>query len=190
MLSEIAVLRFGLGARPGELTLAASDPRGWLDGQLRGPVELAYAQGLSRSDQILTQYLAAREERKQTKLSENEVDAVVAFRNAYLPHYRAQVFARTCSAARSSRPFAERLVHFWSNHFAVSADKGIVTGIAGTLENEAIRPHVCSHFRDMLHAVERHPAMIAFLDNQASAGPNSRASQRAGKRDGQRGALQ
>ena len=67
-------------------------------------------------------------------------------------------------------------MHFWSNHFAVSADKGIVTGIAGTLENEAIRPHVNGHFADLLLAVERHPAMIAFLDNQASVGPGSRAA--------------
>jgi uncharacterized protein (DUF1800 family) len=55
-------------------------------------------------------------------------------RDVYLPHYRAQVLARAQSAALTARPFAERLVHFWANHFAVSADKGAVTGIAGTLE--------------------------------------------------------
>ena len=47
-------------------------------------------------------------------------------REAYQPHYRAQVLARAQSAALTTRPFAERLVHFWSNHFAVSADKGVV----------------------------------------------------------------
>ena len=49
-------------------------------------------------------------------------------RDAYLPHYRAQVLARAQSAALTTRPFAERLVHFWTNHFAVSADKGAVFG--------------------------------------------------------------
>src|SRR6202030_1119414 len=70
-------------------------------------------------------------------------------------------------------PFAERLVHFWSNHCALSADKGVVLGLAGTLENEAIRPHVGGRFVDLLTAVEQHPAMIAFLDNQYSVGKDS-----------------
>ena len=79
--------------------------------------------------------------------------------------------AHRCWHARKAprsptRPFAERLVHFWTNHFAVSADKGAVFGLAGTLENEAIRPHVDGRFVDLLTAVEQHPAMIAFLDNQ------------------------
>ena len=64
-------------------------------------------------------------------------------------------------------------MHFWSNHFAVSADKGVVYGLAGTLENEAIRPHVGGRFVDLLTAVEQHPAMIAFLDNQYSVGKDS-----------------
>jgi uncharacterized protein (DUF1800 family) len=102
--------------------------------------------------------------------------AVNLVRDAYLPHYRAQVLARTISAVLTQRPFAERLVHFWGNHFAISADKGIVLGLAGTLENEAIRPRVNGRFVDLLTAVEQHPAMIAFLDNQYSVGPNSRAA--------------
>src|SRR3984957_2147680 len=103
-------------------------------------------------------------------------------RNAYLPHYRAQVLARAQSAALTARPFAERLVHFWTNHFAVSADKGAVFGIAGTLENEAIRPNVNGRFADLLTAVEQHPAMIAFLDNQYSAGKDSELALLAARR--------
>jgi uncharacterized protein (DUF1800 family) len=111
-------------------------------------------------------------------------DANAAFnvvREAYQPHYRAQVLARAQSAARTSRPFAERLVHFWSNHFAVSADKGVVFGLAGTLENEAIRPHVAGRFVDLLTSVEQHPAMIAFLDNQYSVGRDSNAARLAAR---------
>ena len=103
-------------------------------------------------------------------------------RDAYLPHYRAQVLARAQSAALTTRPFAERLVHFWTNHFAVSADKGAVIGIAGTLENEAIRPHVDGRFIDLLTAVEQHPAMIAFLDNQNSVGKDSELARLAARR--------
>ncbi len=69
----------------------------------------------------------------------------------------------------------ERLVMFWANHFAVSRDKhSEINAAAGAFEREAIRPFVYGRFFDMLLAVETHPAMIWFLDNQNSAGPNSR----------------
>ena len=74
--------------------------------------------------------------------------------------------------------FAERLVAFWSNHFCISATKGELARIwAGSFEREAIRPHVLGRFADMLKAVEQHPAMLFFLDNQQSLGPDSRAGQ-------------
>lgn len=58
----------------------------------------------------------------------------------------------------------------------MSADEGVVYGLAGTLENEAIRPHVAGRFVDLLAAVEQPPAMIAFLDNQYSLGKDSSAA--------------
>jgi uncharacterized protein (DUF1800 family) len=67
--------------------------------------------------------------------------------------------------------FVERLVWFWSNHFCVSADK--IVSMAGAYEREAIRPHVLGRFVDMLTAVESHPAMLFYLDNGVSMGPNS-----------------
>ena len=74
--------------------------------------------------------------------------------------------------------FAERLVVFWSNHFCISANKGGLARMwAGSFEREAIRPHVFGRFADMLKAVEQHPAMLFFLDNQQSLGPDSRAGQ-------------
>ncbi len=53
--------------------------------------------------------------------------------------------------------------------------------LAGSFEREAIRPHVLGRFGDMLKAVEQHPAMLYYLDNQQSIGPASRAGQQ-GKR--------
>jgi uncharacterized protein (DUF1800 family) len=186
MQAEIAVLRFGLGAKPGDLAAAAADPKQWLRSQINGAVPLAVEARLNQSDQIYQALLAARDEQQQLKreaaaraIDSQSVDKLVnAVREAYQPHYRAQVLARAQSAALTSRPFAERLVHFWSNHFAVSADKGIVFGLAGTLENEAIRPNIGGRFIDLLTAVEQHPAMIAFLDNQYSVGKDSEAARR------------
>src|SRR5271154_6096737 len=181
MQAEIAVLRFGLGAKPGDLESVGAEPRAWLLAQTKGPAPLAVNAALTPSDQIFAGLLAAREEKQQMKReAAQSADPKVAFnaiREAYQPHYRAQVLARAQSAALTTRPFAERLVHFWSNHFAVSADKGVVYGLAGTLENEAVRPHVGGRFIDLLMAVEQHPAMIAFLDNQYSVGKDSAAAQ-------------
>lgn len=83
--------------------------------------------------------------------------------------------ARLDSALTTESPFVERLVHFWANHFAVSVDKLPVIGLAGLLEFEAIRPNVLGKFSDMLLAVEQHPAMLVYLDQAQSIGPDSQA---------------
>ena len=90
---------------------------------------------------------------------------------------RADAMARFKSVFHAEVGFAERLVHFWSNHFCVSAVKGPVRAIAGCFEREAIRPHVLGRFADMLQAAERHPAMLFYLDNAQSFGPHSKAGQ-------------
>jgi uncharacterized protein (DUF1800 family) len=92
--------------------------------------------------------------------------------------YRTEALARLQRAVIAECGFTERLVAFWSNHFCISATKGELARIwAGSFEREAIRPHVFGRFGDMLKAVEQHPAMLFFLDNQQSLGPDSRAGQ-------------
>jgi uncharacterized protein (DUF1800 family) len=90
--------------------------------------------------------------------------------------YRNEALARIRKAEEPAIGFGERLVLFWSNHFCVSVAKGQISrATAGALEREAIRPHVLGKFSDMLLAVEKHPAMLFYLDNRQSVGPNSRA---------------
>jgi uncharacterized protein (DUF1800 family) len=89
--------------------------------------------------------------------------------------FRDEALARLRRAIEARVGFAERLVAFWSNHFCVSANKGgIARSITGAFEREAIRPHVLGKFSDMLIAAETHPAMLHFLDNTQSTGPNSK----------------
>ena len=78
---------------------------------------------------------------------------------------------RIDAAVTAKIGFVERLVWFWSNHFCVSTDKS--TSMSGAYEREAIRPHVLGRFVDMLTAAESHPAMLYYLDNAGSMGPNS-----------------
>ena len=84
---------------------------------------------------------------------------------------RNEAQARFAATLGAEIGFAERLVWFWSNHFCVSADK--VPALAGGYEREAIRPHALGRFADMLLTAESHPAMLFYLDNAASIGPNS-----------------
>jgi uncharacterized protein (DUF1800 family) len=92
--------------------------------------------------------------------------------------YLAEAKVRFDMALGAEIGFVERLVWFWSNHFCVSADKGNVRPICGAYEREAIRAHVLGRFGDMLLAAESHPAMLIYLDNARSIGPDSIAGQR------------
>src|SRR5205814_9633568 len=65
--------------------------------------------------------------------------------------------------------------------FCVSADRGGVRPLCGAYEREAIRAHVLGRFADMLLAVESHPAMLVYLDNARSIGPQSVAGRNRGK---------
>ncbi|MCC7305116.1 MAG: DUF1800 domain-containing protein [Alphaproteobacteria bacterium] len=74
---------------------------------------------------------------------------------------------------QTQQPFIERLVAFWSNHFTVSIDKPAILGMLRDYEYIAVRPHVTGKFEDLLIAVVKHPAMLAYLDNWQSFGPNT-----------------
>src|SRR5262249_6790393 len=92
--------------------------------------------------------------------------------------YWAEVAARMRAAIESETPLNERLTRFWSNHFTVSCIRPAIRSLAGAFEREAIRPHVTGTFVDMLLAVAHHPAMLLYLDQAESIGPDSPAGQR------------
>jgi uncharacterized protein (DUF1800 family) len=90
-------------------------------------------------------------------------------------------FATLARAAETPHGFAERMARFWANHFTVAVKfPGHWSRVAG-YPDQAIRPHVAGRFEDMLIAVVRHPAMLMYLDQDRSYGPNSRAGKRRGR---------
>jgi uncharacterized protein (DUF1800 family) len=197
-----ALQRFGLGARPGDLARVQGDPVGALLAEIDQPnLALVSKPGLlSTAEAVgaLDVYTVERRKRlaaeppadgatkratrprgKSMAMSDREESAAPA-----VPHeiYRNEVVARYEAAQKAECGFAERLVWFWSNHFAIAAGKGARLRVtAGAFEREAIRPHVFGRFADMLLAVEQHPSMIMFLDNYLSIGPNSPAGSRRGR---------
>ena len=76
-------------------------------------------------------------------------------------------------SVETSQPFSVRLLDFFSNHFSVSSSTAQLKVLAPLLEREAIAPHLFGRFEDMLIAVVKHPAMLLYLDNAQSTGPNS-----------------
>ena len=179
----IAASRFGLGVRLGELKKVERNPGNWLLDQLQGPSQThRELQRLPASADVLLEVQNLRREQREEKKRAGDEDLVKNYGRIVRGHYLDQTTARYAAAAESNTPFHERLVHFWSNHFAVSADKQPLPAIAGLYENEAIRPHVTSNFADLLLAAIKHPAMIVYLDNQRSIGPGSQLGKRANRR--------
>ncbi len=175
MNSSIAYNRFGLGQRATEAVLA--DPKAWLLAQITPTVPLPRALGQQpTSPQMMQLVRVFRDARKQQKQAGDK--AVPMGTMGLVAPYIDQMGARMASALTTSAPFAERLVHFWSNHFAISADKLKVRTLAGPFETEAIRPNIGGTFAQMLLAVAQHPAMILYLDNELSIGPSSQIAQR------------
>ncbi len=181
--AAIAANRFGLGARPGELAGLAGGAREALVAQLR-QAPLLDAAALRSSADVLAEAIALRAERRKAGDDDAtaQVQVALKLRQVYRPIYIDEALARFRAGVASERSFVERLVQFWSNHFAVSIDKVAVEGLAGALEREAIRPNVLGNFTDLLLAAERHPAMLLYLDNHISIGPNSRAARFVARR--------
>jgi uncharacterized protein (DUF1800 family) len=96
--------------------------------------------------------------------------------------FRAEAEARLRKQLQARVGFVERLVAFWSNHFAVSVAKSNELRVAaGPFEREAIRPNALGKFAALLRAAESHPAMIFYLDNQNSIGPDAAPGRFAGR---------
>jgi uncharacterized protein (DUF1800 family) len=81
-------------------------------------------------------------------------------------------------AIYSNRQLQELLVDFWYNHFNVFLDKGADRFLTPSYERDAIRPYVLGRFRDMLEATAKSPAMLFYLDNWQSVGPDAAVNAR------------
>ncbi|NWG44964.1 MAG: DUF1800 domain-containing protein [Alphaproteobacteria bacterium] len=198
--AAIATTRFGLGARPGEIDAASADPKAWLLAQLDGPyVPPAAFDGFAstaahrenyfyRYAEIgygLQQAQKAAEARGDTAEAERLAQAISRSLAGYVTWVAENLMieygARTNVALTTDASFRERLVRFWSNHLVVPAIKQQSSVIAGAYEREVIRPHVAGRFADMLKASAQNPAMLVFLDNHVSIGPNSVYGRQSGK---------
>ena len=101
---------------------------------------------------------------RETLLAMNNPQAVVADE---------LVQAKLLRAIYSERQLEEVMTDFWFNHFNVFAGKGPERLFLTEYEQEVIRPHALGKFEDLLVATAKSPAMLFYLDNWLSVGPNS-----------------
>jgi uncharacterized protein (DUF1800 family) len=200
--AALALNRFGLGPRAGAIAAIASDPQGALIAELERPdagrisdqtlpttaaaaraaFEFQRAQRAARQAEraVRDPQRAGNGGAQATMNPDMQATAQPAPPPLPRPGVPQQIYlqeakARIHAALGAEIGFAERLAWFWSNHFCVSADKGGVRPICGAYEREAIRAHMLGRFGDLLLAVESHPAMLIYLDNARSIGPDSPA---------------
>ena len=76
-------------------------------------------------------------------------------------------------AIYSDRQLQEVMTDFWLNHFNVFIGKGADHYLLTSYERDVIRPHALGKFEDLLVATAQSPAMLFYLDNWLSVGPNS-----------------
>ncbi|MGH9504824.1 MAG: DUF1800 domain-containing protein [Terriglobales bacterium] len=76
-------------------------------------------------------------------------------------------------AIYSERQLDEVMTDFWFNHFNVFIGKGADRYLLTSYERDVIRPHALGKFEDLLVATAQSPAMLFYLDNWLSVGPDS-----------------
>jgi uncharacterized protein (DUF1800 family) len=81
--------------------------------------------------------------------------------------------AKLLRAIYSQRQFEEVMTDFWCNHFNVFVDKGLDRLMLTSYERDVIRPRALGRFEDLLVATAKSPAMLFYLDNWLSVGPDS-----------------
>ncbi len=171
---QIAETRFGYGIKFPE----AADPQGWLTRQLaHGAQAIPSVESSTERMRAFRDYQQAKQQAKQS----NEMSGF----DQRLPDqtFRADLSTRQLAMANSETPFVERLVAFWNNLLCVSTlGNQPILMLAVPYENEVVRPHLTGSYAEMLHASATHPAMLIYLDQARSVGPNSRIGKRR-KRD-------
>jgi uncharacterized protein (DUF1800 family) len=184
--ASMAAMRFGYGRRPGETPPQDVDT---LIRQVeRGSVEtcLFPFEGIAERRARFVDYNAVNVSSKAAgkagtlrMIGERAVNPYNIVLNNSLQLDR---HSKVHQAVLSPNGFFERLAAFWCDHFSIDARKGPTLYLMAALfEAEALRPNIAARFNDLLKAAVLHPAMLVYLDQIRSVGPNSPVGLRTGR---------
>jgi uncharacterized protein (DUF1800 family) len=180
MISDRTIIatRFGYGLPAPEMAAAS---KAEMLALLEGPDLMAERWPIVdvgvASQEMLVRKAAGRIEGTSEEIAASKMEAAHRFGNLVQEAQR-RSFARAVDGADG---FRERLVSFWANHFTVIAKTATDNLLPYAMVEDAIRPHLAGSFTDLLTAATLHPAMLLYLDQGASVGPDSKFGQRRGK---------
>jgi uncharacterized protein (DUF1800 family) len=170
--------RLAFGPRPGDVErVTQMGVQNWIDQQLHPeaipmPADLTERlRGLDTANRSAGDSVAEFVDLRRQVRDEDE-GAKQHRRLAQARVAREAAEARLLRAVDSPRQLQEVMVDFWYNHFNVFSGKGIDRALVASYERDAIRPYALGHFRDLLGATAKHPAMLYYLDNVVSSAPN------------------
>jgi uncharacterized protein (DUF1800 family) len=106
-------------------------------------------------------------------LSPKQKETLLAMNNPAIVVMSELMQAKLLRTIYSQRQLDEVMTDFWFNHFNVYMEKGLDRMLVTSYERDAIRPHALGKFEDLLVATAKSPAMLFYLDNFMSVGPNS-----------------
>ena len=109
-------------------------------------------------------------------LSSEQRETVLALNNPAAVINSEVQSAKLLRAVYSDRQLEEVLTDFWFNHFNIFIGKGADHYLITAYERDVIRPHVFGKFKELLVATAKSPAMLFYLDNWQSEGPDSEAA--------------
>jgi uncharacterized protein (DUF1800 family) len=173
--ASIAVTRFGLGAHPGQIAAARPDPVAYLKEQIRPEGADQPSGQFETSAENFAGLRELQAFRRQAKSGGDPAaaDPVKQAQKMIRSGAGGEFIARAALASETEAGFRERWALFWFNHFTVGQKNLQTVILTGPFEREAIRPRVFGRFEDLLVAASSHPAMLIYLDQIQSVGPDS-----------------
>jgi uncharacterized protein (DUF1800 family) len=113
-------------------------------------------------------------------LTPAQKEVVLALENAQRVVNEELVAQRLTRDIYSNAQLHEVMTDFWLNHFNVYLHKNDETPYyLVSYERDVIRPRALGKFEDLLEATAHSPAMLLYLDNSSSMGPDSPAAEKA-----------
>ncbi len=204
-----ALNRLTFGARPGDAAaVRAMGVDKWIDLQLHperiddaktDQLMSRYSVFSMRTGDIVHDYMELQQAQRQAKqadtdttMTKGEIRRDVRQQDPQLQQLARQAqqltgqvqSAELARAVSTDRQLDEVMVDFWENHFSVFAGKGQTRLFLAQYDHDVIRPYALGHFRDLLGAVAKSPAMLFFLDNWQSAADSTHptlAQERGGR---------
>ena len=170
--SLLEQIRFGYGPRGATAPEVSGVDPGRVLAQLDAPDPPPVVPGRPMLDQRLAMVAGAQREARAVKAGQiTELTVLPRLKQAT----RADAAAWILTPVAAEAGFRERLVNFWANRLTVGLRRiGALPYLAGTYPDDVARPHLAGRFADMLRASAWHPAMLLYLDQAKSVGPNSR----------------